>query len=544
MSVSSQDVEDFFKTLLLGDFVEDQQQMVAAQVIGGLISLIPVLDQVMDVRDVSGSLFRINRQGGFGRATPDQVVGFGFAAFGVIPEVGSAFKTVFKPLWKERRAAKAAVHGGLEAMERMLGMGKGGAVRWIRNFNWAGRTQQAIVQANYALDACIELMEFVATAKGWKGWLIPDPVQALAGEMLPPLKGMRGKLAAPIQRATGEIREFLTDLLGEQAAAVAMAVGERAVAASAVPGTRSRSGHNAAAVHPTGRVPARQGARKVQAAERVEAKKGAGAMHATVQATRKALSSLANQEKGLIGEHVVDYHELKRLGGNWPHDRSEAHWSPATVHKLNVDKRPVNLSLADLRKVCLPGIDSVWEHAGDYTVTEAKASESIGAVYGIGKFKERKGQIPVVSGLSPDHQLLHYLLSDSSDKRGTQTPLMQMSKQWVEDRAKREGLPPGVAGKLAQRNAHSYSRRTVLVTLESQGALDHVEALVDAHAGKTGTDMHPHVEHGATREWSAAAIDAVDNARLRAHESRKPPPGGPGDTPPAGTTKPTRKKKR
>ena len=240
-----------------------------------------------------------------------------------------------------------------------------------------------------------------------------------------------------------------------------------------------------------------------------------------VQVTAKAIKSMATQEKGLIGEHVVDFHELKRLGGGWPHDKPMGTWSPGTVKKLNVDKRPVNLSLHDLPKVNQSGIDAVWEHAGQYTVTEAKASASAGAVYGMGKFKEKKGQIPVVTGLNPDQQMLHYLLSDSSDKKGTQTPLMQMGRLWVEDRAKREGLALRVTDAIEQRK---HKRRVVLVTLESAGGLAHVEALADVHFGKAVSDIHPHPDHGVTREWEAAAIDALDAARLRAHEVKRAQP--------------------
>ncbi len=130
MSGKRGQIESFFRTLLLGDFEEDQN--FAAQIVGGLISMIPVLDQVMDARDITGTLFRINQRGGFNKAGTDELVNLGFAAFGAIPEVGSAFKTVFKPLWRERRAAKGAVHSGLQAVEGLLGLGKGGAIRWVR----------------------------------------------------------------------------------------------------------------------------------------------------------------------------------------------------------------------------------------------------------------------------------------------------------------------------------------------------------------------------------------------------------------------------
>ena len=515
------DIESFFKTLILGDFEADQNT--AGQVVGGLISLIPILDQVLDVRDISGVLFRINKHGGFKHASSDQVVDLGFAAFGAIPEVGSAFKTVFKPLWKQRRAVKGAVNSGAEAIEALLGMRKGGAITWVRKEllgKWAARTQQAVLIGEGALASCIELLEFIATARGWKDWLIPDAIQSMASELLPSLKGMQGGLGKAIERASAEIREFLEDILGEQAAAVLMTVGERAAVASAVPGTRARKGHNAADPKPRGRPPKRQQGKSVQASPESNAGKGRGPVHAAVQVTRKTFQKMAALEKGLIGEHVVDYHEAERLGGNWQHDSTTGQWRPASVAKINRDQRPVNLGLPDLKKVNRPGIDAVWAHNGSYTVTEAKASESIAAAYGFGKYKVKKGIIPDVGRLtSRDHELLHFLLSDASDKAGQGWPVMQMSAKWVEDRAGREGLAPDVAKSLRFRNKNRYLRRVVLVTSEAAGALEHAEALADIHLLKPEGEVHTHSEHGVLREWDASDIEVVERARMSAYKT-------------------------
>jgi hypothetical protein len=307
------------------------------------------------------------------------------------------------------------------------------------------------------------------------------------------------------------------------------------VAASAMPGMRARAGHNAAAVHPTGKAPPRQPPQKVQSKPKVDAAKGHGPVHAMVQVTRKAFGNIAAREKGLIGEHMVDYHELERLGGAWPHDKKTGKWTPTTVQKLNCDKRPVNLSLEDLPKINRPGIDAVWEHGGQYTATEAKASESIAVVFGFGKYKEKKGLIPIVSGLGPDQQMLHYLLSDSSDKGGTQTPLMQMGVAWTRDRGQREGLSKSARLAIDAERAH---RRVVFVTFESAGALDHAEALADIHLGRMPTDVRSHAAHGITKQWEAAAIDAVDGARLRAYEATKAAP-----KPQEPATKPTKSRK-
>lgn len=516
-------VENFFRTLILGDF-EDQPNT-PAEIVGGLLSMIPVLDQVLDVRDIAANLYRINAQGGFSKATPDQVVNLGFAAFGAIPTIGSAFKTVFKPLWRERHLAKGAVNGGTQAIEALLGMRKGGAIRWIREellAKWPARANEAIAQVNLAMASCIALLEFVSTAGGWKGWLIPDSIQTLAGEALPGLRAMQSAIDSTLHRASEEIRLFLSDLLGEQAAEVLMAAGTAAAPASAFPGSRSkpmqgRHAHNAADPKTQGKDIARQGEVRTQGQPRADGAKGAGGVHHAMQVTRKMLENMAAREKGLIGEHMVDYHELERLKGSWPHDESgTGKWAPATVRKLNVDQRPVNLALSDLSKVTLPGLDAVWQKDNHYTVTEAKASLSIGAVYGLGKSKEKRGSIPVITGVSADQRVLHYLLTDSLDKGGTETSLMQMSVAWTRDRATRENLPSAARRAI---EAELAALRVVLVTFESQGTLDHAQAWAEINAGVSAHEAHPHADHGSTREWDAADIDAVGKARERAHEA-------------------------
>jgi len=513
------DIESFFKTLLLGDFEENQST--SGQVVGGLIALIPILGQVMAARDVTGSIYAIGVKGGFKSATPVQLVNLGFAAFGAIPEVGPVFKLIFKPLWRERQLAKGVINSGLQAIEAMRGMAKGSAVTWIRREllgKWGPLTAQAIAAVNMGIDSCIDLTEFLATAGGWKSWLIPSSVQALAKELLPQIKALKGTVNEPLQRASNEIKEFLIDLLGEQGAAVAMAITANVAVASAVPATRTRGGHNAADPHTKGQVPAREGEHKVGASDRTDAQRGKGSTHSAVARTLRKIGKPVNQVKGLIGEHVVDYHELKRLGGDWTHDEPKGHWSPKSVKKLNDQRRgdnqhkgPIHIVLSDLGEINRPGIDAVWEHGGQYTVTEAKASASMGAVYAFGKYKEKQGWIPTITGVSTSIQELHYVLADYSDKGDKETPTMQMSKAWVADRATREGgLTPSAEIALT---VDRTSRRVALVTLESSGATAHAYALEDVAFGRTDAEVHVHADHGVALQWSAADIDAVEQAR-------------------------------
>jgi hypothetical protein len=521
--MNREDIERFFKTLFLGDFVEGNEQSSAAVLVSGLLGLVPILDQVLDVRDIAGSLFRIQRSGGFKNASSDQLVDLGFAAFGVIPEVGSAFKGVFKPLWKERRQVKGFVNGGLEAVERMLDMRKGGALKWINTEvigKWTSLTVLAIQAVDTALASMVEMLEFIANAKGWKDWLFPDSIQVMAGAKLPALREMQGKIREPIQRASDEILAFLQDLVGEQAAAVLMGVGQRVVVSSGHPGTRTQSGHNKADITPKGVEGPRQPQGKTGGSPTTEAQKGAGGVNTAIARTRDAFKKLANAQKGLIGEHMVDYYELKRLKGSWPHDSSRGDFSPKKIAKINSPKRPINLVQADLPYILSTGIDAVWKHDGFidtksyYTVTEAKARESKHILLNFGKKRAE------AKHLNGNDRLI--ILNELLGRPNGGAKMTQMSEDWVESRALGEHLDNTATRELQNNNA---TRRVVLVTAgESQGVGGHISALMKIILAKTPPEAvySEHEEHGITMTWDAKDIDAVVKARSEAAKQAKP----------------------
>lgn len=367
------DCMKFVEDLILGDF--NEQQMVSAQVLSGLVSLIPVMDQVMDARDISGCIYRINKRGGFAKATLEEKVDLGFAAFGVVPTVGSGFKLVFKPLYKQRKAAKGAFNGGVAMIERMLGVKKGGAVRWVRALDWVGNTQIAINEANRALEACIDLLEYL----GQPHWWCPDRIERLARDIAPSLRAMRGKLAAPIRQAAAEIRKFMEEMLGEHAAAVALAV-----AGSASTSHAPRARAVGAGARPSG---GRSRHQPVGGQARTQARPAQGRIASAVQKTAWDLYKGVNfAAKGLMGEHIVEHHviEHKGWGVQWNrHDMAgpgragkAAGWQ-TPYRKINDGGIPLYLC-SPTGMVLANGIDSLWytnrARPHQYAVVEAKAN--------------------------------------------------------------------------------------------------------------------------------------------------------------------------
>lgn len=518
----------FLEDLILGDFNENQ--MVSAQIVGGLISLIPVVDQVMDVRDVSGSLFQIHKHGGFARATLDQKINLGFAAFGVIPEVGSAFKTVFKPLYKQRKAMKGAMNGGVAMVERMLGHKKGGAVKWVRALNWAGHTQDAINQANFALNSCIEMLEYIARGHWW----CPDSLEQQARDVLPGIKRMRGTLAAPIREAVTHIRAFLQDMLGEHAAAVVMAVASNAGSvrrSGPAHPAGARSGAHARAPHPPPRRPAQRPGtphRPVGGKPGTAGRTTAGRIATVAQRTAyEGYRALNFAAKGLMGEHIVDHHivEDKGWGLQWNrHDMvggasgKQDGWQSAPK-KLNDQEKPLFLCTPSAH-VLQNGIDSAWltnrAQPRQFAIVEAKANMNPAASLNalLGEAQDQSVERPKRTGRKK--KVAAPAASGASTPTGPKPGMvMQMSHQWIEDRINgieylqhREAMRRGPT----KRN---YSRHIFLVTpieaAEHTVAIGKImaEGLISNPAGaqKYAKD---HAKHNVHKEFGETDLDAAE----------------------------------
>ncbi len=528
------DCVQFLEDLILGDF--NEEQMVSAQVVGGLISLIPVVDQVMDVRDVSGSLYRINKAGGMAKASLDQKVGLGFAAFGVIPEIGSAFKTVFKPLYKERKALKGSFNGGVAMIERMLGAKKGGAVKWVRTLDWAGNTQAAITQANLALESSIQLLEYIAIGHWW----CPDHLEQLARDVAPSMKSMRGKFAGPIREASNEIKTFLEEMLGEHAAAVAMAVAQNAAATPrAAHGGHTRT--NVAAPHTTHgshtsgssfAPPASRGRQHEPIAERPRTQAKVSASNAVTSVQTLAYEGyklLDHAVKGLLGEHIVDHHviEQKGWGLEWNgHDwigcgegGKKPGWQ-SQPQKINDKGVPLYLCTPSTH-VLTNGIDSLWltnrTAPHQYAVVEAKAS------------------------MNQNPQLLN-LLGEAKDdigptrksgsRKAAAAPIkaeksknMQMGHAWIRHRIRKDFRSHAGSILLGEGN---YSRHVFLVTPVQ--AASHIEAmkkimeegLIDRpHDAQKYAPIH--ARHDIHKEFGETDLDKAERTYLAEGKPKRKP---------------------
>lgn len=512
------DCVQFLEDLILGDF--NEQQMVSAQIIGGLVSLIPVMDQVMDARDVSGCLYRINKRGGFGKATLEEKVDFGFAAFGVVPELGSAVKTVFKPLYRQRQRAKGMINGGVAMIERMLGHKKGGAVRWVRALDWAGNTQLAIVQANAALESCIAMLDYL----GQSHWWVPDRLEWLARDVAPSLKAMRGKLAAPIREAAVEIRKFLEDMLGEHAAAVAMSI---ASGATRVPVRASSRGRSS---------PGQTAHVKVGGESRTAGKAGRGKTTSAIQRTAwDFYRDLDVATKGLMGEHITDHHiiDKKNWGMKWnrhdvigAHRGSEAPGWQSEYRKINDGGIPLYLCTPSAH-VLQNGIDSLWftsrSRPTQFAVVEAKAhiNPNISLYQILGEAKRAGPATGATGRKSKAGANSAARAAPGNNMRNTSEMVMQMSRQWIQDRIDKNFIS------IRARINRNYSRHVFLVSPEQ--AAEHIRVVQEIV--KNGFVNKPqqaqkfadqHATHDVAREFLDDDIDQANEKYLSQGKYRRP----------------------
>ncbi len=447
------DISKFCNDLILGDFEEEPGN--AAMIVGGLVSLIPIADQVLDVRDLSGMIYRVSKKGA-PNCGKDDWVDLSLAAFGCIPELGSLFKTIVKPLWKRRKVLKGSMRG--EAfISAMLGKAKGKAITFIKTLDWAGNTQLAIQQMNTALTGCDQLLAELEKSRWW----VPDSLEGLARDLRPGLQSIREPLNTGIQQGIQALREFVTELVGEDGYRVAqMAV---AAASSASPGSKrsgahaghgsNRSGGHGGSSHPAAKekAPANRPSppaqkqqtkhKQQQDTSRQQVERGGGPMTTASRVTRASWKEIGNRYKGLIGEHMAHYHHMGlHAPAAWPHGKVEgrhasAQWTGTKrlVTEQNKHATPTELVPEHLVRVNQSGVDGVWSLGGNvFHFVEAKASESAGAMFGMASESwrdredgKRSSKIAPPTGLTERQYALWCMLSQP--KKG-----LQMSRAWLE----------------------------------------------------------------------------------------------------------------
>lgn len=144
--------------MLKGDFNKDPSM--SQIIVGGLISLIPVADQVCDIRDLIANFITLSDEKA---RTKDNYMALALTSVGIIPEVGSAIKTIVKSsLAKD--VSKVKLFKFMEYFEEALTKLKikcpwGKAPEaWLRSRPWKGIATQAFNTLKNNIDRILSVI--------------------------------------------------------------------------------------------------------------------------------------------------------------------------------------------------------------------------------------------------------------------------------------------------------------------------------------------------------------------------------------------------
>ncbi|KAA3653744.1 MAG: hypothetical protein DWQ11_07135 [Proteobacteria bacterium] len=138
---------DWFWGVLQGDFNDDPS--LSQTIVSGIITAIPIIDQIADVRDVIANLHQLSKDS----TDTWKWVALAITLIGLIPVLGSVLKGVFKILIQFVR--KGGEHAD-EALEMILavvrGAGKGDPVKWLKSLPMDDYARQALKHFNEIAD--------------------------------------------------------------------------------------------------------------------------------------------------------------------------------------------------------------------------------------------------------------------------------------------------------------------------------------------------------------------------------------------------------
>lgn len=163
---------------LQGDF---NKSPTTGQVItAGIISMIPIIDQVCDVRDLVANCLALSDAEA--REDSTKWMALGMTCVGFVPEFGSAVKTVAKVGLKEGSRLidvvkqMEGIETGFQEFKIACPWGRA-PLDWLRKYDWVGKFKQAGMSAKKAFVSALEKAQ---TAIKWTSGQVKAKLQQLA----------------------------------------------------------------------------------------------------------------------------------------------------------------------------------------------------------------------------------------------------------------------------------------------------------------------------------------------------------------------------
>ncbi|MEZ7208027.1 hypothetical protein NO992_19840, partial [Pseudoalteromonas sp. DY56-GL79] len=195
---------DWLWGTLQGDF--NQNPSTSQIVVGTLISMIPIIDQVMDLRDITANVMLLTDDDEANDT--DAWLAFTLTGIGLVPVVGSAVKGVGKVILKNTGESLSA------ALAVLRKLGKGDPVKYLRNINWQDLGKQSATEVKNIVKGLRDSLDDISTSWHYD-LLLPDAAIEGMQATVKRLDDVTPKIDQHMQQAAQEIGQRVNKALDE-----------------------------------------------------------------------------------------------------------------------------------------------------------------------------------------------------------------------------------------------------------------------------------------------------------------------------------------
>ncbi|WP_240703435.1 polymorphic toxin type 15 domain-containing protein [Pseudoalteromonas sp. CO348] len=195
---------DWLWGTLQGDF--NQNPSTSQIVVGTLISMIPIIDQVMDLRDIIANVMLLTDDDEANDT--DAWLAFTLTGIGLVPVVGSAVKGVGKVILKNTGESLSA------ALAVLRKLGKGDPVKYLRDINWQDLGKQSATEVKNIVKGLRDSLDDMSTSWHYD-LLLPDAAIEGMQATVKRLDDVTPKIDQHMQQAAQEIGQRVNKALDE-----------------------------------------------------------------------------------------------------------------------------------------------------------------------------------------------------------------------------------------------------------------------------------------------------------------------------------------
>ncbi|WP_462160888.1 hypothetical protein [Pseudoalteromonas maricaloris] len=195
---------DWLWGTLQGDF--NQNPSTSQIVVGTLISMIPIIDQVMDLRDITANVMLLTDDDEANDT--DAWLAFTLTGIGLVPVVGSAVKGVGKVILKNTGESLSA------ALAVLRKLGKGDPVKYLRDINWQDLGKQSATEVKNIVKGLRDSLDDMSTSWHYD-LLLPDAAIEGMQATVKRLDDVTPKIDQHMQQAAQEIGQRVNKALDE-----------------------------------------------------------------------------------------------------------------------------------------------------------------------------------------------------------------------------------------------------------------------------------------------------------------------------------------